>query len=190
MLQLIKKLFSTKKQVKKAGKGKDNRLWAERQIREMAKLGGRLVLQIVDLVVKQFKNLEIEETTLSRVMGDVLINFRNKFVGHEYNPPKADWFLRQKMAFQFIFWPEKRKKKKQHYRYSQSRWNTYSVVSSTSKLKLFGAKVKFGNADDLAKIVQFSLKMGLRVAEGAGLLLSTLSLGLISKQFWIYLTKK
>jgi hypothetical protein len=44
MLQLIKKFFSTEKRVKKTGRGKDNRLWAERQIREMGKLGGKLVL--------------------------------------------------------------------------------------------------------------------------------------------------
>lgn len=30
------------------------------------------------------------------------------------------------------------KKKKQHYRYSQSRWNTNNVVSSISKIKATG----------------------------------------------------
>jgi hypothetical protein len=43
MLQIIKKFsFSGKKKLK--GKDRKNALWAERQIREMAKLGGKLVL--------------------------------------------------------------------------------------------------------------------------------------------------
>ena len=44
MLQTIKKFFSVeKRKVKKNGKGKKS-AWAEKQIREMAKLGGKLVL--------------------------------------------------------------------------------------------------------------------------------------------------
>ncbi len=46
MLQLTKKLFSIKGVSRKSSKkirGKNN-LWAERQIREMAKLGGKLIL--------------------------------------------------------------------------------------------------------------------------------------------------
>ena len=43
MLQTIKKLFPTgNKKIK--GKEKKNALWAEKQIREMAKLGGKLIL--------------------------------------------------------------------------------------------------------------------------------------------------
>ena len=43
MLQIFKKIFpSGKKNLK--GKEKKNAMWAERQIREMAKLGGKLVL--------------------------------------------------------------------------------------------------------------------------------------------------
>ena len=41
----------------------------------------------------------------------------------------------------------KEQKKKQHYRYSQSRWNTYIVVSSISKIKLKAEKVKLVKAD-------------------------------------------
>jgi hypothetical protein len=48
MLQSIKKFFSTERMLKKIGKRKgkkrDGSLWAERQIREMGKLGGKLVL--------------------------------------------------------------------------------------------------------------------------------------------------
>lgn len=43
MLQTIKKIFlNERKKVK--GKDRKNALWAEKQIREMAKLGGKLVL--------------------------------------------------------------------------------------------------------------------------------------------------
>jgi hypothetical protein len=48
MLQSIKKFFSTERAIKKSIKGKgkkrDGSLWAERQIREMGKLGGKLIL--------------------------------------------------------------------------------------------------------------------------------------------------
>ncbi len=43
MLQIIKKISSLGKKNLK-GKERKNALWAERQIREMAKLGGKLVL--------------------------------------------------------------------------------------------------------------------------------------------------
>lgn len=44
MLQLIKKIFSskTKKGYSKGKKGKDN--WAEKQLKEMGKLRGKLIL--------------------------------------------------------------------------------------------------------------------------------------------------
>jgi hypothetical protein len=41
MLQLIKKIFSSKNS-KKGKKGKDN--WAEKQFKEMGKLRGKLIL--------------------------------------------------------------------------------------------------------------------------------------------------
>ena len=44
MLQSIKKFFSLEKKEKKNKNGKGKNAWAERQIREMAKLGGKLVL--------------------------------------------------------------------------------------------------------------------------------------------------
>jgi hypothetical protein len=43
MLQIIKKISSIGKK-KLKGKDSKNALWAEKQIREMAKLGGKLVL--------------------------------------------------------------------------------------------------------------------------------------------------
>jgi hypothetical protein len=43
MLQIIRKIFPKGKKKLKGKEGK-NTLWAERQIREMAKLGGKLVL--------------------------------------------------------------------------------------------------------------------------------------------------
>ena len=42
MLQLIKKLFSSKAAKKTAKKGKDN--WAKKQFEEMGKLRGKLIL--------------------------------------------------------------------------------------------------------------------------------------------------
>lgn len=43
MLQIIKNIFLRDKK-KLKGKERKNALWAEKQIREMAKLGGKLVL--------------------------------------------------------------------------------------------------------------------------------------------------
>jgi hypothetical protein len=44
MLQIIKRFFTKSGEVKKV-KGKvDGKMWAEKQLREMAKLGGKLVL--------------------------------------------------------------------------------------------------------------------------------------------------
>jgi len=44
MLQLIKKFFTKSGTVKKSkGKG-TSKMWAEKQLKEMAKLGGKLVL--------------------------------------------------------------------------------------------------------------------------------------------------
>ena len=42
MLQLIKKMFSSKATKKSGKKGKDN--WAEKQFKEMGKLRGKLIL--------------------------------------------------------------------------------------------------------------------------------------------------
>jgi len=42
MLQSIKKIFSSGKKVKKGKKNGDN--WAEKQIKEMGKLRGKLIL--------------------------------------------------------------------------------------------------------------------------------------------------
>ena len=42
MLQLIKKMFSSKNAKKSGKKGKDN--WAEKQFKEMGKLRGKLIL--------------------------------------------------------------------------------------------------------------------------------------------------
>ena len=44
MLQSIKKFFSLEKKEKKNKSKKGKNVWAERQIREMAKLGGKLIL--------------------------------------------------------------------------------------------------------------------------------------------------
>jgi len=45
MLQVIKKFFSEKDQIKGKKKiGKKKSLWAEKQFREMGKLGGKLIL--------------------------------------------------------------------------------------------------------------------------------------------------
>jgi len=45
MLQVIKKIFSEKDQVKGKKVVKKNKsLWAEKQFREMGKLGGKLIL--------------------------------------------------------------------------------------------------------------------------------------------------
>ena len=44
MLQTIKKFFTKSEKVEKT-KGKiSNKMWAEKQLKEMAKLGGKLVL--------------------------------------------------------------------------------------------------------------------------------------------------
>jgi len=42
MLQIIKKMFSSKSAKKSGKKGKDN--WAEKQFKEMGKLRGKLIL--------------------------------------------------------------------------------------------------------------------------------------------------
>jgi hypothetical protein len=44
MLQLIAKLFSSKKEKTKKAKGYGKDRWAEKQIKEMGKLRGRLIL--------------------------------------------------------------------------------------------------------------------------------------------------
>jgi len=44
MLQSIKKFFSLEKKGNKSKRKVEKNKWAERQIREMAKLGGKLVL--------------------------------------------------------------------------------------------------------------------------------------------------
>jgi len=41
MLKTIKKFFSVKKE---NGKKKNKNIWAEKQLKEMAKLGGKLIL--------------------------------------------------------------------------------------------------------------------------------------------------
>ncbi len=44
MLQIFKKIFQNRKGSLKGKEKKNNAMWAEKQIREMAKLGGKLVL--------------------------------------------------------------------------------------------------------------------------------------------------
>lgn len=44
MLQIISKLFSNKKKKSNSKSGNGNRAWAEKQIREMGKLRGKLIL--------------------------------------------------------------------------------------------------------------------------------------------------
>ena len=44
MLQTIKKFFTKSETVKKSKGKMSSKMWAEKQLREMAKLGGKLVL--------------------------------------------------------------------------------------------------------------------------------------------------